>query len=564
MSAAVGSQTDSLAVRPPYPAAVAISGPAWHSDLVHEGRVLLARSEVQIGRMGTNDVVLSDPVASRHHAVIRWSPNGYVLQDAGSTNGTYVQGQRITEPVLLVPGQHFHVGGTDFAFDALQAPREAAPPAPAPLVGIALPGAPAPSFASGSTAAAQAVPQQALAFPVPAPTGSRFQLWLKRQVSKTYWRVFLITLAAYIVATMVLNYTHNYNLVPMVLLIGSIVVPISFVRFCFEEGAFVDMPIRAVGLTFISGAVFALILAAVLEQYLVSGTTFGTWVIVGLCEESAKVAAVVWFLRNRNLRNELDGLVLGAAAGMGFAALETAGYGFFQFLAGFTDDYSSTAGALGARIAHAVGAGTDLMTHELVLRMSLALFGHGVWTAIIAAAIWRDRGNSIFRLTPGVILAFGISVTLHATWDWYTSVVSSTFAEYVGLILIGLVGLFILRFFIREGLQRASLGPMAPPPPPLPQALANYLAHPFGGPQRAAAVPQSQPLMNALASAVPVQAPAPGAPPAGAPWAQPTAPFGAEPIPVVACPRCSAPNPAGSRFCFHCGNPLPQSGPPRH
>lgn len=538
-------KTDSFAARPPYPAAVVISGAPWHSDLVHEDRVLLAQPEVQIGRMGTNDVVLSDPAASRHHAVIRWTPNGYVLQDAGSTNGTFVEGQRVTAPVLLVPGQHFFIGVTDFAFQALPPPEAAlAPSAPPP--------GPTPA-AFARPPAAGTMPPPPLAFPGAPPRESRFVRWLKRQRRRTYWRVFLVTLAAYIVATMVLNYTENLHLVPMVLLIGSVVVPISFVRFCFDEGAFVDMPIRAVGLTFISGAVLGLILAAILEQQILSsgGITFGTWVIVGLCEESAKVAAVVWFLRDRQLRGELDGLVLGAAAGMGFAALETAGYGFYSFLSGFYPDLVHT-----SVLSHAVAAGTDSMTHELILRMTLALFGHGVWTAIICAAIWRDRGQSIFRLTPGVILAFAISVALHATWDWYASIASSTVARYAGLIVVGLAGLFILRFFIREGLQRAALGPMAPPLPPLPQALAAYIAHPFGARRHGTAAPQSQALSDALFAAAPVQSP-PSAPVGGVSRAQPAAPLEPEPMAIVACPRCATPSRAGSRFCVNCGNPMP-------
>jgi RsiW-degrading membrane proteinase PrsW (M82 family) len=322
-----------------------------------------------------------------------------------------------------------------------------------------------------------------------------------------------------------------------------------------DEGAFVDMPTRTVGLTFVSGAILGLLLAAILEQELLTSSTvtFGTFLIVGLCEETAKVAAVIWFFGNRQLRSELDGVILGAAAGMGFAALETAGYGFYSFLRSFYLDLSNN-----HVLNHAIASGTDSMTHELVLRMTLALFGHGVWTAILCAAIWRDRGQSIFRPTSGVALAFCISVGLHAIWDWYASVSSSLAAEYVGLIVVGLAGLLVLRFFIREGLARAALGPMAPPPPPLIPALLAYLAHPFRGQRQPLAPQQVQPLAQAVAAATPVQGPA--APPRGSPSSRPqtAAPPGQGPATAAACPRCSAPIRAGSRFCHHCGGPLPQ------
>jgi hypothetical protein len=132
---------------------------------------------------------------------------------------------------------------------------------------------------------------------------------------------------------------------------------------------------------------------------------------------------------------------------MGFAAMETAGYGFEQFLDG----------------------GLSSMTAVLVLRMVLAGFGHGVWTAIIGAAIWRDRGAATFKLTRGVALACGIAVTLHALWD------ASPWFEPVSAIL----GLLVLRFLIGESVSRARLGPAAPAPEPLEQALRAYFRHLF-------------------------------------------------------------------------------------
>ena len=56
--------------------------------------------EVTFGRAEDNDVVLTADEVSRHHAWITQQPNGFVLQDRGSLNGTYVNRQAVTEHVL--------------------------------------------------------------------------------------------------------------------------------------------------------------------------------------------------------------------------------------------------------------------------------------------------------------------------------------------------------------------------------------------------------------------------------------------------------------------------------
>lgn len=53
-----------------------------------------------------SDVPLNDPEVSRYHAQLTRTDSGYQLQDMGSTNGTFVDDQRLgSEPVLLKPGQ---------------------------------------------------------------------------------------------------------------------------------------------------------------------------------------------------------------------------------------------------------------------------------------------------------------------------------------------------------------------------------------------------------------------------------------------------------------------------
>jgi pSer/pThr/pTyr-binding forkhead associated (FHA) protein len=79
----------------------------------HTGKVFaLPTSPSMIGRQADNAIVISDPQVSRHHATISRQLDAYVVQDLGSANGTYVNGQRIRGPRALRHGDTLQVGST--------------------------------------------------------------------------------------------------------------------------------------------------------------------------------------------------------------------------------------------------------------------------------------------------------------------------------------------------------------------------------------------------------------------------------------------------------------------
>ncbi|GAA2720760.1 FHA domain-containing protein [Streptomyces luteosporeus] len=99
-----------------------------------------------LGRDPQGDMVLEDARVSWRHATIRWNGRSWVLEDHGSTNGTYVQGQRIHQ-LELGPGAAVHLG------NATDGPRMS-------LSAAAAPAAPAADIYSAQTAIAPPLHQQ--------------------------------------------------------------------------------------------------------------------------------------------------------------------------------------------------------------------------------------------------------------------------------------------------------------------------------------------------------------------------------------------------------------------
>ncbi len=115
----------------------------------------LTEEILMTGRDVTNDIVIGDAEMSRQHARLTRTPGGYVLEDLGSTNGTFVNGERLMAPRVLNPGDLVGMGETvTMTFDAVSpesaetvarpagSPAKAVPPvqqAPPPPVQQAVP-----------------------------------------------------------------------------------------------------------------------------------------------------------------------------------------------------------------------------------------------------------------------------------------------------------------------------------------------------------------------------------------------------------------------------------------
>lgn len=76
--------------------------------------VALDRKEVRIGRAPNNEFVIEDDYASSQHARLQKTEDGWLLQDLNSTNGTYVDGERIGAPVSINQDMQIRIGKTIF------------------------------------------------------------------------------------------------------------------------------------------------------------------------------------------------------------------------------------------------------------------------------------------------------------------------------------------------------------------------------------------------------------------------------------------------------------------
>lgn len=159
----------------------------------------LVKRKTTIGSAIGNYFVLDEKTVSRRHAVIRRRIRGYDLIDLESTNGTYVNGKRVTNPIRLKRGDEIGFGNARFAFMAGADARGPGLRVAVPLMLLlflvafsvtrrwiqretreALGESPAPSASIAPAAADTALADVELSpTPIPTPSGPQPE-WLKR------------------------------------------------------------------------------------------------------------------------------------------------------------------------------------------------------------------------------------------------------------------------------------------------------------------------------------------------------------------------------------------------
>jgi hypothetical protein len=105
----------------------------------------LTRNEVYIGRDIANDFVVNDAEVSRRHARLTLEGDRYKIEDLNSTNGTYIDGQRLIGPHLMAIGEIIMFGdNVGVIFDGEPATLDLTVPSPVDLGATPVSAIPAP------------------------------------------------------------------------------------------------------------------------------------------------------------------------------------------------------------------------------------------------------------------------------------------------------------------------------------------------------------------------------------------------------------------------------------
>jgi len=180
---------------------------------------------------------------------------------------------------------------------------------------------------------------------------------------------------------------------------------------------------------FFIGGIFALIVTLFLYQFvsfsmmnrITGALTVTDSLSVGLVEELGKFMITLTFIDQLRVRHVLDGILIGAAVGAGFAAFETAGY---------------------------IYASGNHLLEVAVLRGWSAIGGHLVWAAIAGGAfmvVKRQKAFQPSQLIDGRFLVFFLlAVLMHAAWDWDFTLFGSYYLKLIALIVLAWIIVFVL------------------------------------------------------------------------------------------------------------------------
>lgn len=234
------------------------------------------------------------------------------------------------------------------------------------------------------------------------------------------------------------NMFQNIKLIPGLIFVGSFAVPMSTLVFFLEMNVPRNISIfRIIQLLFVGG-VASIIVALIFFSRLDFFSSFLGASAAGIIEESAKVLIVALLLgRTTRYHWILNGLLLGAAIGTGFAAFESSGYAFEAMLR-----------------ADNVYVGVA----NIVLRGISAPFTHIVWTANSAAALWLVKGNRPFSWdmlkAPAFLRVFISSVLIHMCWDAPFGLIPLPLVIDLKFVILGVLGWVICLRLVQAGLQQ--------------------------------------------------------------------------------------------------------------
>ena len=236
--------------------------------------------------------------------------------------------------------------------------------------------------------------------------------------------------------------TGNPHLLPGMVLVGSLVVPVTFLTYLWARPGRQHLTLPAALVAALAGGCASIALAAGLEQLALARADLST-PVVAVVEEAAKLGVTAALLSLVVHRTARDGLLMGAACGAGFAVVETLGYAFVDYLQ--------------------PGGGMRALDNDLLWRSLFAPATHLTWAALTGSA-WGYAASRRWRWPGFALLAatFLLATTLHVVWDSTGST-----GVYIALTVVGLA--LLAGCLRRTGCtsQSDEASPTPEPPAPL-------------------------------------------------------------------------------------------------
>lgn len=203
----------------------------------------------------------------------------------------------------------------------------------------------------------------------------------------------------------------GYGMLLMLCLLPAFVVPLSVMLFYWEMNIPGNISIYEALLLTLLGGCLSLTVTGIMRTVF-PGISEIAFLAGPLPEELAKCLIVTIFLCRKKYNYGLQGILIGGAVGVGFSAMESAGYALQIFDIGIQN-------AMGTNII------IRSMADILVRRGVLAIGGHVVWAALYGGALALIKGkgkmspkcfaNSLFWLT------FSAAFLLHTAWNFSAS-----------------------------------------------------------------------------------------------------------------------------------------------
>lgn len=240
-----------------------------------------------------------------------------------------------------------------------------------------------------------------------------------------YSRVFVILGLCFLGLVFILHVFGNPNVLPAIMFVGSLVVPFSILTLFWETNIPRNISIFFVIVLFLVGGVASLI-PTLFGYSIVGGTNFGLMgaISIGIIEEIGKAIIVIYLINAKKYKYILNGLLIGACIGAGFAVFESAGYAF-RFLIVNPRNFERL----------------------IYLRAFTSIGTHLMWTAMVGAGYIAT--GKVYN-QPNFLKFLGIAIALHAAWDWS----GFPLPQWVKLLLLSVLAWIIVLTLVSSGLKQ--------------------------------------------------------------------------------------------------------------